>query len=150
MSQELIQDEINSRLTRLADFLHKQSAFTGDNESWAADCIKSYLDGTEKTLDYAFGLRSSKRGPKPMVYGAHDDWVVAAWSDVISETPEDEDWPNTGVLADIGRYYGLGGKNNPDAEDHGIASELKRILNRYRRIIVKQLSDELTTRMVGE
>lgn len=137
-------DEVRERLNRLMDFLVTQSAFTGDNLSWAAICIKSYLDGSKKTLDHAFGLRDSKRGPKQMMEGTHDDWVVSAWCEVIGKAPLGKDFPNTATLAKIGRYYGLGGQDSANTEDHAIASELKRILKRYQPIIVKQLSDRIS------
>lgn len=141
------EDETRERLAMLSEFLRNQSAFAGDSLSWAADCIQSFLDGNEQTLDHAFGLKSSKRGPKPMESGAHDDWVVAAWCEVRSATPIGRDKPDTKTLAGIGRKYGLGGRSPEDADDHGIASELQRILDRYQPIITKQLSDELTARL---
>ena len=82
-----------------------------------------------------------------MESGEHDDWVVAAWQNVLGETPDGKMWPNTKVLAKIGRYYGLGGKNNESTEDYAIASELKRILIRYGPIIVEKLSEEINIRM---
>lgn len=77
-------DEVREKLVSLGNFLNMQSVLAEsvlrgqDTLTWAADCIQSYLDGKEKTLDHAFGLRSSKRGPKPMESGEHDDWVVNA------------------------------------------------------------------------
>ena len=140
-------DEIREQLSSLVNFLNMQSLFAGDDPSWAANCIKSFLDGREKTLDHAFGLRTSKRGPKQMNSGEHDDWVVSAWEEVISVTPKDKKWPDTKTLAKIGRYYGLGGRDSAIADDGGIASELKRILIRYGPIIVKQLSEEIIERL---
>ena len=142
-------DEIRKRLSSLVNFLNMQSLFAGDNPSWAADCIQSFLDGDEKTLDHAFGLHSSKRGLKPMESGEHDDWVVAAWQQVLSVTPEGKMWPDTKTLAKIGRYFELGEKDNENTEDHIIASELKRTIIQYGPIIVKQLSEEIIIR-VGE
>lgn len=138
--------EIRERLSRLTGFLLKQSAFNGDTLSWAAGCLQSFLDGGAKTLDHAFGLRSSRTGRKPMQSGAHNDWVVAAMLKVVAATPLGSEWPDTKTMAKIGREFGLGGKDNANADDHGIASELKRILIRYQPIIVKQLSDEITAR----
>lgn len=138
--------DIKVRLKRVMDFLSKQSTFDGDSLSWAAHSIKLYLDGSEKTLDHAFGLRSSKTGKKPMESGTHDDWVAAAWCEVVTKTPIGKEYPSTKTMAKIGRYYGLGGKDASMSEDSGIASELKRILTRYRQIIVDQISTELSDR----
>jgi hypothetical protein len=143
-------DEACEKLSRLMDFLSRQTLFPGDIPSWAANCIRAYLDGAEKSLDHAFGIRSSKRGPKPMTEGRHDDWVVAAWKRVLNETPDGKDWPDTKALAEIGRYFGLGGRGNEDTEDHAIASELKRILIRYHRIIIEQLSSEQANELRDE
>ena len=146
MVRKNAEKEIRERLCRLKDFLFKQSAFDGDNLSWAADCIQRFLDDKENTLDHAFGLRSSKKGRKPMQSGEHDDWVPAAWEQIFLATPNDKEWPDTRTIAEIGREYGLGGIDPASADDHGIASELKRILIRYKPIIVKQFSDELTAK----
>lgn len=134
------------KIARLRDFLQKQSAFSGDNLSWAADCLTRFLTDEAKTLDHAFGLRSGKRGPKPMQSGEHDDWVVSAFFEVTKNTPPGEEWPNTKTLAGIGRYYGLGGRDNEDTEDHAIASEIKKILIRYKPIIIRQLNEEISKR----
>jgi len=142
-------DEIRKRLSSLVNFLNMQSLSAGDDPSWAANCIQLFLDGDEKTLDHAFGLHSSKRGLKPMESGEHDDWVVAAWQQVLSATPEGKMWPDTKTLAKIGRYFELGEKDNENTEDHIIASELKRTIIQYGPIIVKQLSEEIIIR-VGE
>lgn len=66
-------DEVQKKLGSVASFLHMHSVLPGDTLTWAADCIQSYLDGKKETLDHAFGIRSSKRGPKPMESGEHDE-----------------------------------------------------------------------------
>ena len=136
-------DEVREKLVSLVRSLKKNSTFEGDTSSWAADCIQTYLARSEKTLDHAFGLRSSKRGPKPMESGEHDDWVLAALLSVNEVTPEGEEWPDTKVLAKIGRFYGLGGEDNENTEDYAIASELKRILARYKSIAINQLINKI-------
>lgn len=78
-----------------------------------------------------------------MESGEHDDWVVSALLSVNEATPEGKKWPDTKTLAKIGRYYGLGGKDFKNAADHGIASELKRILTRYNSIAINQLSNKI-------
>lgn len=146
INQVICEDKIRDQLTHVMAFLSKQSAFNGDSLSWAADSLKSYLDGNAKTLDHAFGLCSGKTGPKPMKSGTHDDWVAAAWVEVSSSTPIGKEYPDTKKMAEIGRYFGLGGKDPANADDHGIASHLKRILKSYHEIYVQQLSDELLNR----
>ena len=141
------EDKIRDQLTDVMKFLSKQSAFDGDSLSWAADSIKLYLNGSEKTLDHAFGLRSSKTGKKTIESGTHDDWIAAAWYEVVTKTPIGKEYPSTKTMAEIGRYFGLGGKDASIAEDSGIASELKRILKRYRPIIADQISTELSDRL---
>ena len=79
-----------------------------------------------------------------MQEGVSDDWVTAAFLRVVACTPKGKEWPDTETLAKIGRDFKRGGD-----DDHGIASELKRILTRYRSIIVKQVSDELTAKRRG-
>jgi hypothetical protein len=88
--------EIRERLTRLMGFLAKQSLFNGDNNDWAANCIKTYLDDQtgKMTLNHAFGL-VRPRGRPTMTAGEHDEWVVAAWEQVIEKTPLDKDCPDT-------------------------------------------------------
>lgn len=139
---------IKERLTKLAQYLAENSAFDGDNNSWAAKCIETYLSADpEKTLDHAFGIRSSKRGRPPGKAETHDEWVTNAFIEVLKSTSPGKKWPSTKELARIGRYYGLGGRDNANAEDSGIASDLKNILETYQSIIVKQLSEELTAKM---
>ena len=139
------EEEVRERLADVSDFLKAQSAFDGDSLSWAARCITEFLNGQARTLDHAFGLIVDKR-QVPMKEGVHDDWVAAAFLHVIACTPKGKEWPDTNTLAEIGRYFGLGGKDPANAENHGIASELKRIIERYRSIIVRQLGDELTAK----
>jgi len=62
---------------------------------------------------------------------------------VISRTPAGKEWPVTKDLADIGRFCGLGEKNNVDTDDESIASELKRILALYDSIAIEQLGKKI-------
>ena len=62
---------------------------------------------------------------------------------VISKTPAGKEWPVTKDLADIGRFCGLGEKNNNDTDDESIASELKRILALYDSIAIEQLGKKI-------
>lgn len=140
-------DEVREKLVSLVRSLKKNSTFEGDTSFWAADCIQSYLDGSEKTLDHAFGIRSSKRGPKAMESGKHDEWVAAALLSVQSKTPEGKKWPNTKDLADIGRFHGLGVGRKEDSGDHAIASELKGILDRYEKIALEQISKKINVKL---
>jgi hypothetical protein len=111
-------DEIREKLANVVDFLNMQSIIPGeDTLSWAADCIKSYLEGKEKSLDHAFGLRSSNKGQKQMKPSKHDNWVADALKLVLTKTPEGKPWPDIKELAKIGRFCGLGGGNQEDAED---------------------------------
>ena len=85
-----------------------------------------------------------RRGPKPT---EHTDWVAAAWANVITHPDWNRPKSRTKVLAEVGRRFGLGGCDLDNQTDSAVASELKRILDRYGDIIVKQLADELATRM---
>ena len=139
-------EEIQESLTSVGTFLSMQSSLLpGDDAlSWAADCIQSYVEGKEKSLDLAFGLRSTEE-VKPGAAtpsGEHDDWIATALRLVISKTPADEEWPITKDLADIGRFCGLGEKNN-DTDDESIATELKRILALYDSIAIEQLGKKI-------
>lgn len=144
------QDSIAEQLREVRDFLKENSFFPDDALLWSANCLTAFLDGKAKSLDHAFGIRTSKRGPKPMDEGKHDDWVVAAWWKVKEATPMGSEWPNTKALAGIGRYFGLGGSDSKNAEDHAVASELKRILIRYRGFITKSVSAEIGARLRTE
>ncbi len=139
-------EEIQENLASVGTFLSMQSALLPgeDTLSWAAGCIRSYVEGKEKSLDLAFGLRSTEREkPKPAVpSGKHDDWIATALRLVISKTPAGKEWPVTKDLADIGRFCGLGEKNN-DTDDESIASELKRILALYDSIAIEQLAKKI-------
>ena len=140
-------EEIQENLASVGTFLSMHSTLLPgeDTLSWAAECIRSYVEGKEKSLDLAFGLRSAERGkPEPAVpSGKHDDWIATALRLVISKTPAGEEWPVTKDLADIGRFCGLGEKNNNDTDDGSIASELKRILALYDSIAIEQLGEKI-------
>jgi hypothetical protein len=139
--------EIQENLVSVGSFLSMQSALLPGEDalSWAADCIQSYIAGKEKSLDLAFGLRSTEREkPEPAVpSGNHDDWIATALRLIISKTPAGKEWPVTKDLADIGRFCGLGEKNSTDTDDESIASELKRILALYDSIAIEQLSKKI-------
>jgi hypothetical protein len=140
-------EEIQENLASVGTFLSMQSALLPgeDTLSWAAGCIRLYVEGKEKSLDLAFGLRSTEREkPEPAVpSGKHDDWIATALRLVISKTPAGKEWPVTKDLADIGRFCGLGEKNNNDTDDESIASELKRILALYDSIAIEQLGKKI-------
>ena len=140
-------EEIQENLASVGTFLSMQSALLPgeDTLSWAAECIRSFVEGKEKSLDLAFGLRSTEREkPEPAVpSGKHDDWIATALRLVISKTPAGKEWPVTKDLADIGRFCGLGENNNNNTEDESIASELKRILALYDSIAIEQLSKKI-------
>ncbi len=140
-------EEIQENLTSVGTFLSMQSALLPgeDTLSWAAGCIRSYVEGKEKSLDLAFGLRSTEREKtEPAVpSGKHNDWIATALRLIISKTPAGKEWPVTKDLADIGRFCGLGEKNNNDTDDESIASELKRILAQYDSIAIEQLSKKI-------
>jgi hypothetical protein len=139
-------EEIQESLASVGTFLSMQSSLLPGEEtlSWAAECIQSYVEGKEKSLDLAFGLRGTERvKPESAVpSGNHDDWIATALRLVISKTPAEKEWPDTKDLADIGRFCGLGEKNK-DADDESIASELKRILALYDSIAIEQLSKKI-------
>ena len=140
-------EEIQENLASVGTFLSMQSSLLPgeDTLSWAADCIQSYVEGKEKSLDLAFGLRSAekvKSEPVGAPLGEHDDWIATALRLVISKTPADEEWPVTKDLADIGRFCGLGEENN-DTDDESIATELKRILALYDSIAIEQLGKKI-------
>lgn len=107
-------EEIQENLASVGTFLNMQSALLPgeDTLSWAAECIRSYVEGKEKSLGLAFGLRSAeKEMPEPAIpSGNHDDWIATALRMVISKTPAGKEWPVTKELADIGRFSGLGKK----------------------------------------
>jgi hypothetical protein len=56
-------EEIQENLASVGTFLSMQSTLLPgeDTLSWAAECIRSYVEGKEKSLDLAFGLRSTER-----------------------------------------------------------------------------------------
>ena len=140
-------EEIQENLASVGTFLSMQSSLLPgeDTLSWAADCIQSYVEGKEKSLDLAFGLRGTeevKPGPAGTPSGEHDDWIATALRLVISKTPADKEWPVTKDLADIGRFCGLGEENN-DTDDEFIATELKRILALYDSIAIEQLGKKI-------
>ena len=140
-------EEIQENLASVGTFLNMQSSLLpGDDAlSWAADCIQSYVEGKEKNLDLAFGLRGAeevKPVPASTPLGEHDDWIATALRLVISKTPADKEWPVTKDLADIGRFCGLGEENN-DTDDESIATELKRILALYDSIAIEQLGKKI-------
>ena len=120
-------EEIQENLASVGTFLSMQSALLPgeDTLSWAAGCIRSYVEGKEKSLDLAFGLRSTEREkPEPAVpSGKHNDWIATALRLVISKTPAGKEWPVTKDLADIGRCCGWGEKKYNDTDDEAIASE---------------------------
>jgi len=139
-------EEIQENLASVGTFLSMQSSLLPgeDTLSWAADCIQSYVEGKEKSLDLAFGLRSAekvKSEPAGAPLGEHDDWIATALRLVISKTPADKEWPVTKDLADIGRFCGLGEANNDTDDD--IATELKRILALYDSIAIEQLGKKI-------
>jgi len=140
-------EEIQENLASVGTFLNMQSTLLPgeDTLSWAAGCIRSYVEGKEKSLDLAFGLHSTeKEKPGPAApSGKHDNWIATALRLVISKTPAGKEWPVTKDLADIGRFCGLGEKNINDADDESIASELKRILALYDSIAIEQLSKKI-------
>lgn len=140
-------EKIQENLASVGTFLSMQSTLLPgeDTLSWAAECIRSYVEGKEKSLDLAFGLRSTEREkPEPAVpSGKHDDWIATALRLVISKTPAGKEWPVTKDLADIGRFCGLGEKNKNDTDDDSIASELKRILALYDSIAIEQLGEKI-------
>lgn len=140
-------EEIHENLASVGTFLSMQSALLPGEDalSWAADCIRSYIEGKEKSLDLAFGLRSTEREKPEMAVpsGKHDDWIATALRLVISKTPAGKEWPVTKDLADIGRFCGLGEKNSTDTDDESIASELKRTLALYDSIAIEQLSKKI-------
>jgi len=140
-------EEIQENLASVGTFLSMQSTLLPgeDTLSWAAECIRSYVEGKEKSLDLAFGLRSTEREkPEPAApSGKHDDWIATALRLVISKTPAGKEWPVTKDLADIGRFCGLGEKNQTDTDDDFIASELKRILALYDSIAIEQLGEKI-------
>ena len=141
-------EEIQENLASVGAFLSMQSSLLpGDDAlSWAADCIQSYVEGKEKNLDLAFGLRGAeevKPVPASTPSGEHDDWIATALRLVISKTPADKEWPVTKDLADIGRFCGLGGEENIDTDDESIATELKRILALYDSIAIEQLGKKI-------
>ena len=140
-------EEIQEDLASVGTFLNMQSSLLpgDDTLSWAADCIQSYVEGKEKSLDLAFGLRGTeevKPGPTGTPSGEHDDWIATALRLVISKTPADKEWPVTKDLADIGRFCGLGEENN-NTDDESIATELKRILALYDSIAIEQLGKKI-------
>ena len=140
-------EEIQEDLASVGTFLNMQSSLLpgDDTLSWAADCIQSYVEGKEKSLDLAFGLRGAeevKPGPAGAPSGEHDDWIATALRLVISKTPADKEWPVTKDLADIGRFCGLGEESN-DTDDESIATELKRILALYDSIAIEQLGKKI-------
>ena len=140
-------NEIQENLASVGTFLSMQSALLPgeDTLSWAAECIRTYIESNEKSLDQAFGLCSTEsEEPEPTVSsGKDDDWIATAFRLVISKTPEGKEWPVTKDLADIGRFCGLRGKNNKDTDDAAIASELKRILTLYDSIAIEQLNKKI-------
>ena len=139
-------NEIQENLASVGTFLSMQSTLLPgeDSLSWAAECIRSYIEGKEKSLDQAFGLCSTEienpESTKPS--GKHDNWIATALRLVISKTPEGKEWPDTKDLADIGRFCGLG-ENIKDTSDEYIASELKRILALYDSMAIEQLSKKI-------
>ena len=140
-------EEIQENLASVGTFLSMQSSLLPgeDTLSWAADCIQSYVEGKEKSLDLAFGLRGAEKvkpGPAGVLPGEHDDWIATALRLVISKTPADKEWPIAKDLADIGRFCGLGEENN-DTDDESIATELKRILALYDSIAIEQLGKKI-------
>ena len=140
-------EEIQEDLASVGTFLNMQSSLLpgDDTLSWAADCIQSYVEGKEKSLDLAFslcGAEEVKPGPAGTPSGEHDDWIATALRLVISKTPADKEWPVTKDLADIGRFCGLGEENN-DTDDESIATELKRILALYDSIAIEQLGKKI-------
>ena len=140
-------EEIQESLASVGTFLSMQSSILPgeDTLSWAADCIQSYVEGKEKSLDLAFGLSGAKKiksASADVPPGEHDDWIATALRLVISKTPADKEWPVTKDLADIGRFCGLGEENN-DTDDESIATELKRILALYDSIAIEQLGKKI-------
>lgn len=138
------EDEIIEKLANVGDFLNMQSVIPGeDTLSWAADCIKSYLEGKEESLDHAFGLSSNKGETKPNKSSNHDDWIADALKLVLTKTPIGQKWPSTKELAKIGRFCRPEWKDKENTEDSVIASELKHILSQYKSTAVNQLSNKI-------
>jgi len=140
--------EIQKNLASVGTFLSMQSALLPgeDSLSWAAECIQSYVEGKEKSLDLAFGLLGNERERSETAVPSsnkHDDWIATALRLVILKTPEGKEWPAMKDLADIGRFCGLGEKNKNDRDDESIASELKNILALYDSIAIEQLSKKI-------
>ena len=139
-------DEIQENLASVGTFLSMQSTLLPREDSlyWAAECIRSYVEGKEKSLDLAFGLRSNEiENPEPTLpSGKYDSWIATALRLVISKTPEGKEWPVTKDLADIGRFCGLE-ESIKDTDDESIASELKRILAQYDSMAIEQLSKKI-------
>ncbi len=139
-------DEIQENLASVGTFLSMQSTLLPgeDSLSWAAECIRSYIEGKEKSLDQAFGLRSTEiENPEPTKPSRkHDNWIATALRLVISKTPDGKEWPDTKDLADIGRFCGLG-ESIKDTNDESIASELKHILALYDSMAIEQLSKKI-------
>ena len=142
--------DVLEKLQLLVNFLRDQSAFDGDLQDWAAEAITRYIDGSAnvKTLDHAFGLKSSKRGRKAglLEEGQHEAWVVEAFFDVLAATPIGKNWPNTRVLAKISRDYPLRKtiQSADDETDGALASELKKILERYRPLVIARLAKRIS------
>ena len=134
--------KIQEDLASVSTFLNMQSSLLPgeDSLSWAAECIQSYVDGKEKSLDQAFGLHSTRKERSESIAPSnkHDDWIATALRLVISKTPTGEEWPTTKDLANIGRFCGLN-----DKDDESIALELKRILAMYDSFAIEQLGKKI-------
>tara|TARA_B100000686_G_scaffold327967_1_gene387429 strand:+ start:10839 stop:11330 length:492 start_codon:yes stop_codon:yes gene_type:complete len=138
--------QIQDDLASVGAFLSMQSSLLPgeDSLSWAAECIQSYVEGKEKSLDQAFGLPGAKKEKPELVVPSNknNDWIATALRLVISKTPTGKEWPTTKDLANIGRFCGLEDKDN-DKDDESIASELKNILAEYDSFAIEQLSKKI-------
>ena len=140
-------DEIQKNLASVGAFLSMQSTLLPgeDSLSWAADCIHSYIEGKEQSLDQAFGLCRTKIEDPELATARsdkYDSWIATALRLIISKTPEGKEWPITKDLAEIGRFCGLD-ENLKDSDDESIALELKRVLALYDSVAIEQLSKKI-------
>jgi hypothetical protein len=135
-------EDQRGRLADLETILRSQSAFDGDTPSWAADAIAAFLSGAP-SLDHAFGLRSGKRGPKPLSRGAgkHSEWVPKVWMEAYELQRLRPDLDEQTILAAFGRENQVGGEG---ASDSAIAGEMRKKFDSYRLEIVEHWSQRLT------
>lgn len=148
------QSDVRKKLRLVQRTLQDVASPFDEHLMWAAECIGAFIDERAPSLDHAFGLRTSKRGAKPgrLDEGKHADWAPDAWMDVIRVTPPGRDWPSTKQLADIAKQYPLRKciEKTDEAEDHALAADLKRILDRYKPQIKAHWSRVLLERLNGK